>query len=344
MINIFICYRREDSGSISDRINDHLARKFGQAKIFKDVDSITPGKDFREEIEKAVGSCNVLLAVIGRDWLALTTKAGGRRIDDPKDFVRLEIETALERQIPVIPVLAEDAEIPGEMDLPESIRPLVYRNGLRIRHDPDFARDVERLIKSLIKLLPTEKIAEQLHSAGIVEYLEDYHKWKGWLAAFKTARTLDIFAAYPLAFIRTYRKQLQQFVAKGKRIRVILADPDAKATVAALARRFGHKRNDVKSQIKDCVNEFILISNNSGLVQVKKATGDHPVKLVLFSNKCLLVTYSLRPRTEAPSLVGIKGRQLYDYVHEEFEAAWNSALPMNLPATPASPSTTPAGE
>jgi hypothetical protein len=150
---LFISYRREDSAYISDRINERLTQRFGRQTVFKDVDSIPLGQDFRKHLREAVGGCDVLLAVIGKDWLAVDQKTGARRIDDPRDHLRIEVESALERDIPVIPVLVQGASVPAEADLPESLRPLAYRNAQQVRPDPDFNNDIDRLLRGLEQLL-----------------------------------------------------------------------------------------------------------------------------------------------------------------------------------------------
>jgi TIR domain len=146
---IFISYRRQDSGDVTGRIYDRLVQRFGRQAIFKDVDSIPLGVDFRKSLDDAVGRCNLLLAIIGRQWLSSQNENGARRLDDPRDFVRIEIEAALQREIPVIPLLVQGAGVPGENDLPQSLQALVYRNAISIRPDPDFHRDVDRLIKGV---------------------------------------------------------------------------------------------------------------------------------------------------------------------------------------------------
>ena len=107
--NIFISYRREDSADISGRINDRLVERFGKNAVFKDVDSIPIGRDFRRHLQEAVGRCDALLVIIGKQWCDATDEHGKRRLDDPRDHLRIEIETALERgDIPVIPVLVQE--------------------------------------------------------------------------------------------------------------------------------------------------------------------------------------------------------------------------------------------
>ena len=148
-LTIFISYRRQDSGDVTGRIYDRMVQQFGREAIFKDVDSIPLGVDFRVVLDKAVGQCNLLLAVIGRQWLSSQNESGARRLDDPRDFVRIEIESAMRRDIPVIPLLVQGAGMPGENDLPPSLRALVFRNAIPIRPDPDFHLDVDRLIKGV---------------------------------------------------------------------------------------------------------------------------------------------------------------------------------------------------
>ena len=151
LVHIFVSYRRSDSADISGRIYDRLIAKFGRDAVFKDVDSIPLGLDFKEYLDKQVGECQVLLAIIGDRWLDARDSSGNRRLEYPADFVRIEIESALIRNIPVIPLLVRGASMPSEENLPPSLQKLVYRNGIPIRPDPDFHRDMDRLIKALEK-------------------------------------------------------------------------------------------------------------------------------------------------------------------------------------------------
>jgi len=146
---IFLSYRREDSADVAGRIYDRLTQKFGKEQVFKDVDSIPLGLDFRKHLAQMVGSCDVFLAVIGVDWHAPAAAGGKPRLDDPKDFVRIELEAALQRDIPVIPVLVRGAQVPDEGELPTTLATLAYRNGMSVRADPDFHRDMDRLIEGI---------------------------------------------------------------------------------------------------------------------------------------------------------------------------------------------------
>jgi formylglycine-generating enzyme required for sulfatase activity len=147
--SIFISYRRVDSSDVTGRIYDRLVTAFDRNSVFKDVDSIPFGVDFREHLDGAVSQCQVCLVVVGRTWLEAKDEAGRRRLDSTQDFVRIEIESALKRKIPVIPVLVGGASMPGPEQLPPSLEPLAYRNGAQVRSDPDFHRDMDRLIAGI---------------------------------------------------------------------------------------------------------------------------------------------------------------------------------------------------
>jgi hypothetical protein len=124
---IFVSYRRSDESSFAGRLHDHLVTHFGAGRFFIDVSSITPGADFVAELQESLKNCMIVLAVIGRGWLTATDSAGQRRLDDPDDFVRLEIETGLTSDMGVVPVLVDDAPMPRAADRPKEIAGLARR-------------------------------------------------------------------------------------------------------------------------------------------------------------------------------------------------------------------------
>jgi hypothetical protein len=145
---IFICYRREDSADVTGRIFDRLVQFFGQDGVFRDVDSIPLGVDFRKHLDQMVAKCTFFIAVIGDCWL--TSDRNGRpRLEDAADFVRIEIESALRRDIPVIPVVVRNASMPSHEQLPAALQALAHRNAIAIRSDPDFHKDMDRLIAGI---------------------------------------------------------------------------------------------------------------------------------------------------------------------------------------------------
>ncbi|MEP7292640.1 MAG: toll/interleukin-1 receptor domain-containing protein, partial [Chloroflexota bacterium] len=157
MPRIFLSYRRADSRLVSNRIYDRLVAAFGKQNVFKDVDNIPPGRDFRGVLREATAECQVMLVVIGPNWVNVTDANGNRRLDDPNDFVRIEVETGLQRDgILVIPVLVEGAAMPPPNQLPISLQELAYNNAFTIHDDPLFHRDMDALIIHLRKLLHRE--------------------------------------------------------------------------------------------------------------------------------------------------------------------------------------------
>jgi hypothetical protein len=147
---IFISYRREETAYPAGWLFDRLIAHFGQGQVFKDVDSIRLGDDFVEVISAAVASCDVLLALIGDRWLTITGEDGRRRLDDPDDFVRLEVEAALTRDVRVIPVLIDGARMPEAAELPPSLASLVRRQALELSPSR-FDSDIGRLLRALDK-------------------------------------------------------------------------------------------------------------------------------------------------------------------------------------------------
>jgi formylglycine-generating enzyme required for sulfatase activity len=149
---IFISYRREESHWSARSLHDRLSVSFDRNQIFMDIDSIAPGEDFVKAIETMVAKCDVLIAVIGANWLTSKDDQGVRRLDNPEDFVRMEIATALKREIRVIPVLVDGALVPRSTELPDDIKPLVRRNALRIT-DTSFDGDCQRLVAAIEQVL-----------------------------------------------------------------------------------------------------------------------------------------------------------------------------------------------
>jgi hypothetical protein len=154
MPGIMISYRREDSLGHAGRLYDHLARHFGKATVFMDVDDIEPGLDFVEVLQQTVSSCDALVAVIGKQWLTAIDEEGRSRLDNPGDLVRVEIGTALGRKVRVIPVLVAGARMPKVQELPTDLKPLSRRNALEIS-DVSFDEGVSRLIDVLETCSPS---------------------------------------------------------------------------------------------------------------------------------------------------------------------------------------------
>lgn len=153
MSAIFISYRREDSEDSARALYESLVREFGKERLFMDVEAIALGADFRQAVERSLDECGVFLVVVGPTWLdikAADDPEGPRRLDNPGDYVRQEVATALKRApgLPVIPVLVHGASMPAAPRLPEDLQNLAYRNALTLSHT-DWDGNVEKLVAAI---------------------------------------------------------------------------------------------------------------------------------------------------------------------------------------------------
>jgi hypothetical protein len=149
---IFINYRRGDDPGSAQALFARLEQAFPPEQLFMDVDNIEPGLDFVKVLKDQVAQCDVLIAVIGRGWIDTRDEVGARRLDNPADFVRIEIESALAQDKRVIPVLVGEARMPRTDELPEGMKPLATRNAVRLTHER-FRADAQGLIKALERAL-----------------------------------------------------------------------------------------------------------------------------------------------------------------------------------------------
>lgn len=153
---IFVSYRRQDSRHAAGWLVERLGKTYAREQLFLDIDNIEPGVNFVKVLSDQVQACDVLLAVIGPQWLDSRDEKGQRRLDNPKDFVRIEIKAALDRDVRVIPVLVDGARMPAEDELPDDLKPLIERNAVRLAHER-FTSDADDLTNALTKVVPPRK-------------------------------------------------------------------------------------------------------------------------------------------------------------------------------------------
>jgi uncharacterized membrane protein YhaH (DUF805 family) len=186
---IFINYRRSDSPGAAGRLYDRLQQHFERNQVFMDVDAIEPGIDFVKSLDEQVSTCGAFIAVIGPDWLATKTSDGRSRLHEPTDYVRVEIESALKRDIRVIPVLVDGAIMPRPSDLPPSIEALARRNAVEIAHHR-FAADCDSLAGGIKRALgiaaepsvpvqPVGSLSPQDRSARALSWIEVFFSFRG---------------------------------------------------------------------------------------------------------------------------------------------------------------------
>ena len=158
-LRIFINYRRDDSAGYANSIYQSLVARFGADQVFMDVDTIAPGKNFDQRIDQTLSTCDVVVAVIGREWLT-ASHGRGPRLESPDDYVRLELERAIDRNIPLVPTLVHGADLPNADQLPQPLRPLLKRQAIELRNT-SWKADVDRMTKAF------EELARELrNSAG----------------------------------------------------------------------------------------------------------------------------------------------------------------------------------
>src|SRR5215475_11361992 len=220
---IFINYRREDSTATAGRVHDRLGQSFGRKTLFMDVDHIPPGVDFVTHLNNQVAACDVFLAIIGPNWLNVANEKGDRRLDAADDFVAIEIAAALARNIRVIPVLVDGAQMPKAGELPKSLKPLVRRQAIDLRHT-HFGRDAEALVEKISEALGGRpvRVGRWRVAAGVVAAL----LLLGWIGLF----AIDMPLSLPWAVHPDTREQ-----AEKERLAAVQAEEERKAKAAAEA-------------------------------------------------------------------------------------------------------------
>ena len=155
-MKIFISYRRADSKYVVDRIRDRLIDAYDEDAIFRDLESIPLGQNFSDVLKEATTTCDIMLVVIGPQWAGITDDQGNKRLFEPNDYTRLEVEAGLtNKNILVIPVLVMGARMPFANEIPDSLANLLYRNAINVRNDPDFTPDMQRLIQGINEQFPS---------------------------------------------------------------------------------------------------------------------------------------------------------------------------------------------
>jgi hypothetical protein len=180
---IFISYRRLDSKSEARSICQRLEKTFAKRRVFIDVDSIRPGENFQSVLKSDLEKCSAMVVVIGPRWLELLRSVPANR-DTSDDYVQLEVASALERQLPIFPVLVDGATMPDPKDLPDGLKPLAFRQAFSVRHD-SFPRDMWELEQELRRTVPTPRTWTAALIAGLLIVAAgaiSYYLWRSWSA------------------------------------------------------------------------------------------------------------------------------------------------------------------
>ena len=259
---IFIGYRRDDTADVSGRVFDRLHAAFGAGQVFKDVDNLPIGSDFGAHILTILPRCRVFLAMIGPGWSSVEDEGGARRLENAKDWVRIELETALATPgLQVVPVLVNGAPMPREEDLPPSLKPLVRLNAASVRRDPDFHKDMDKLIHALQSGLTTGRVAVEVPAQQVLS--GSVAAWKVIESSLDPHDYLDFERHFPgtpeVMLASRCRRQLEAWAATNKSsieaIKVFLATrpfgalADVAAETAATVQRAA--RSDFQLSVRE---------------------------------------------------------------------------------------------
>jgi hypothetical protein len=157
MNKVFICYRRDDSRDISFNLYKALCRRFGDESVFIDIESIPYSVDFREHVRKSLEDMDVVVAVVGNRWLDARNEDGKRRLDNPDNFVRVELQTAFALERTVVPLLVGQAEMPRESDLPPALGGFAFRNAAELREGPKYDSQLTELLDGIATVPPAQR-------------------------------------------------------------------------------------------------------------------------------------------------------------------------------------------
>ena len=193
MGTVFISYRRGDTAGEARALYNELTSRIGEESVFMDVDDIALGRDFRQALRERLAACDLMLVLIGRDWVDAKNSAGARRLDDPTDFVRLEIEAALKRNIALTPVLVQGAQMPTLEQLPANINDFAYRNGFELSHSR-WESDVQEMFKRLRLARPAETARVSAPLSAEDPAVEQRTPRKPWLAVAAVALVVAVAA------------------------------------------------------------------------------------------------------------------------------------------------------
>jgi hypothetical protein len=269
-VAIFINYRREDTLAITGRIDDHLRAEFGAQDVFRDLDSIPPGVDFVNHVGAALEQCDVCVAVLGRSWAS-------QRLLEQSDLVRRELETALDRGIPVIPVLVEGAELPPHDRVPTSLHPLLTRQATTLTSGSDFKLHIRRLIRAI------RDIREERHGQPAAFVDEDVHESARGRAKNRIRRLLTFkfgvgkhlmtfsvgFAALSLGLMFAKLKYDANAREEAARLALVQQAEEAKKLQAQVAEQ-SQKVNELRAQLASVQDDRTRAELSARLADAQK--------------------------------------------------------------------------
>ena len=261
MTTVFVSYRREDTAGEARALFNELSTKLGKESVFMDVDNIALGRDFRHVLQEHLAACDLLLVIVGRGWVEAKDGSGRNRLELPNDFVRLEIETALKRNIPVTPVLVQGAQMPSVDQLPDDVKDFAYRNGFELSHarwESDVAEMCKRLglgkhatgttrtVDTSSDERPADGRLTQANLAPIEASTAHKRNRNPWLATIAPMVMVIAAAGAGLLYYRTLVEQEAEI--EQARVESAKAKAEAESKIAALKAEADKARADAEAK------------------------------------------------------------------------------------------------
>jgi hypothetical protein len=335
MEHIFISYRRKDSQDAVGRIHDHLDLYFGPQVTFRDIDNIQGGTNFLERLNTALRHCRLVLAIVGPTWLVSKNRQG-RRLNDPSDLVRIELRTALERKLPVIPVLVSFASMPACDQLPPDLQGLTIVQSVSVPPDRSFATGMRELVDRIHTLtgLPYENYLGLLRGSqeiGLVTISNDFANDRTELMELSQSRELILVMNDGRSWMRANRERLRERIRdSSKRTRIVLLHPRSDFIDILI-----NKNKKTRSQqIEDIKSSFDVLQISPGrpeLLEVRGHYGFNPFTLILTDNYAFVSPYMFNERGALPLMKFTSQTQsgLYHQIRQDAEMLFDNARPLN---------------
>jgi hypothetical protein len=335
MLPIFISYRRQDSQNATGRIHDRLDMYFGEKIVFRDIDNLPGGVDFPAELEKALINCKVLIAVIGANWLDAINDSGERRLDDPDDYVRLEIAAALDRKIDIVPVLVSNAAMPKRAQLPPEIRELASKAAIHAPPDHNFHQGVSELARriSTLTAIPHEDYpatTRQCQKIGLVLAKEDFREDNSVLAEIEDSRELIVIQNDGRSWIDSNRERILGRLSDPKKTtRIVLYHPRSNFLPILVKKN----RKRLQDQIGEIKRSFEIVSSPNAdprALDIRGHFGFNPYSLLISDRYAFLSPYHYHEAGKLPlfKFSAYAPSPLYRTLRKDAENLYEAAVPI----------------
>jgi hypothetical protein len=335
MLPIFISYRRQDSQNATGRIHDRLDMYFGEKIVFRDIDDLPGGVDFPAELANALVNCKALIAVIGANWLDARNDTGGRRLDDPGDFVRQEIAAALDRKIHIFPVLVSNASMPKREQLPPELRELASKSAIHAPPDRNFHQGVSELARrvSVLTGIPYEDYpatTRECQKIGLVLAKGDFREDNSVLAEIEGSRELIVIQNDGRSWIDSNRERILARLSDPKKTtRIVLYHPRS-SFLPILIQKNGKRLQDQIGEIKRSYEIVNSANADVKALHIRGHFGFNPYSLLISDRYAFLSPYHYHEAGKLPlfKFSAHAPSALYTTLRKDAEILYEEAVPI----------------